>query len=200
MTELRKLYLYDESTGRDAKFDSMTDALTVISYPHHEIHGGSTYHVQNYNGTVGGGNSISISFKTPSGTKRAHMNFSFASSGSSHLTVAEGATWTTNTGTVVAPTNQRRDSTNTSMLLEDKTATPAFTAGGVLTDATAVGAGTTLRNVYVFTEKKVGGDSSHDSEIILDVDETYTISLTNDELTDQSLILHLEWYEHTDAS
>lgn len=199
MTELRNIYLTDPVSGRMGKLDGMTDSFAVIDHIHHEIHDGDAFHVQNYNATVGAGGTVSISFKTPSGTKRAHMIFSFASSGSSHLTIAEGATWTTNTGTVVAPTNQLREaSPGASMLLEDKTATPAYTANGVLTDATASGAGTSLRSVYIFAGAKVGGDASHDQEIILKPDETYTISVTNDEVTNQKLILHLDWYEHTD--
>ena len=200
MTELRKTFITDESTGRVAKLDDLTDSVMVVNYPHHEIHGESAFHVQNYNAAVAAGATVSISFKTPAGTKRAHMNFSFASEGSSHLTIAEGATWTTNTGTVVAPINQFRGSATESVLLEDKTATPDYTANGVLTDATAVGAGTTLRNVYVYGTNKVGGDASHDAEIVLKPDETYTISVTNDEATAKGVILHLDWYEHTDAS
>ena len=84
------------------------------------------------------------------------------------------------------------------MLLEDKTSTPAYAANGVLTGTTADAAGTTLRNIYVFGSNKVGGDGSHAAEIILMPDQTYTISLTNDESTAKALILHLDWYEHTD--
>ena len=199
MTELRKNYLIDATSGRTAALDGMTDALQTVTYAHHEIHAGSTFHVQVYNGSLAAAGSVRISFKTPAGTKRAHMIFSFASAGGSHLTIAEGATWTTNTGTVVAPTNQKRAaSPGASMLLEDKTATPGWTANGVLTGTTAVGAGTTLRNVYVFGSNKVGGEGSHSQEIILMPDQTYTISLTNDEATAKGVILHLDWYEHTD--
>ena len=199
MTELRKNYLTDATSGRTAALDGMTDAQQIVDYAHHEIHAGSSFHVQLYNATLAAAAALRISFKTPAGTKRAHMIFSFASSGGSHLTIAEGATWTTNTGTVVAPTNQKRVAAPTaSMLLEDKTATPAYTANGVLTGTTETAAGTTLRNVYVFGSNKVGGNGEHDSEIILMPDQTYTISLTNDESTAQALILHLDWYEHTD--
>ena len=199
MTELRKNYLTDAATGRTAVLDGMSDALVTIDYSHHETHGGSAFHVQNYNAAVAAAASIRISFKTPAGTKRAHMIFSFASAGGSHLTIAEGATWTTDTGTVVVPVNQLRVAApGASMLLEDKTATSDWTANGVLTDVTAVAAGTTLRNVYVFGANKVGGNGEHDAEIILMPDQTYTISITNDESTAKAMILHLDWYEHTD--
>ena len=199
MTELRKDYLTDATSGRTAALDGMTDALQTVSYAHHEIHAGSSFHVQNYGAAVAAAGNVRISFATPAGTKRAHMIFSFASEGSSHLIIAEGATWTTNTGTVVAPTNQLRAAApGASMLLEDKTDTPNWTANGVLTDATADAAGTSLRDVYIFGTNKVGGSGEHGAEIILMPDQTYTISLTNDEATAKALILHLDWYEHTD--
>lgn len=198
MTELRKNYLTDATSGRTAALDGMTDAQQTIDYVHHETHAGSGFHVQSYSADVAAGAALRISFKTPAGTKRAHMIFSFAAEGACHLTIAEGATWTTNTGTVVAPTNQLRGSANASILLEDKTATPTYTANGVLVGTTAVGAGTTLRNIYVFSVNKTTAAGNHDSEIVLKPDETYTISLTNDEATAKDAILHLDWYEHTD--
>ena len=199
MTQLRKNYLTDATSGITAALDGMTDAIQTVDYAHHEIHAGSSFHVQNYGSAVAAAGNVRISFATPAGTKRAHMVFSFASEGSSHLTIAEGATWTTNTGTVVAPTNQlRAASPGASVLLEDKTDTPNWTANGVLIDATADAAGTTLRNVYVFGTNKIGGEGNHDTEIILKPDETYTISVTNDESVAKKIILHLDWYEHTD--
>ena len=199
MTELRKNYLTDATSSRTAALDGMTDAIQTVDYAHHEIHAGSAFHVQVLDASLASAASLRISFKTPAGTKRAHMIFAFASGGGSHLTIAEGATWTTNTGTVVAPTNQKRTSSPTaSILLEDKTATPAWTANGVLTGTTADAAGTTLRSIYIFGTNKVGGDGVHDSEIILMPDQTYTISLTNDEATAKGAIIHLDWYEHTD--
>ena len=196
MTELRKNFLTDESTGRVAKLDDMTDSVNIINYPHHEIHSASGFHAQVYGAAAA---AVNIAFATPAGTKRAHMIFSFASESSSHLTVQEGATWTTGTGTVVAPINQLRGSLNESILLEDDTDTPNWTAGGVLTDVTNTDAGTALRTVYVFTDKKVGGDGAHDQEIVLAPDETYQMTLTSDDGA-KNLVLHLDWYEHTDAT
>jgi hypothetical protein len=199
MTELRKNFLTDAVTGRTAVLDGMSDAIQVIDYSHHETHAGSAFHVQNYGAAVAAAASIRISFATPAGTKRAHMIFSFASEGGSHMTIAEGATWDTGTGTVAVPFNQLREAApGESVLLEDDTDTPNWTANGVLIDATADAAGTALRDVYIFGSNKVGGEGDHGAEVILMPDQTYTISLTNDEATAKDLILHLDWYEHTD--
>lgn len=195
MTELRKNYLTDADTGRTAVLDGMSDALQTIDYGHHEIHSGSSFHTQVY---TAAGAAVSISFATPAGTKRAHMTFSFASESKSHLTIAEGATWTTNTGTVVVPVNQLREAApGASVLLEDKTTTPNWSANGVLTNVTAVAAGTAIRTLYVFGDKRVGALASHSNEIILKPDETYTITLTSDD-GNKGLVAHLDWYEHTD--
>lgn len=198
MTELRKLYIADGVGGWLAGVDEMSEALEVIDYHHHEIHEGDAFTAEIHDT---GGTAVSISFKTPAGTKRAHMTFSFSSESKVHLTVAEGATWTTNTGTVYVPVNQLRlASPGASMLLEDKTATPSYTADGVLTNATAVGAGTTIREIYTFTSKQGGGSTlSTREELVLKPDETYAITLTSDDGS-KGLQLRIEWYEHTDSN
>ena len=118
-----------------------------------------------------------------------------------HIDILEGATWTTNTGTVYAPVNQFRVAAPTaSMMLEDKTATPAYTANGVLTNVTLVGAGTMIRELYVFVAKQAGGgDLSSREELVLKPDETYIIRLTSDDGS-KGFQLRIEWYEHTDSN
>jgi hypothetical protein len=145
------------------------------------------------------GTAVSIGFKTPAGTKRAHMTIAFAAESKCHVSIDEGHAWTTDTGTVYAPVNMRRDSSNTSVLLEDKTATPDFTAGGVLVNPTADTAGTVIENMYSFTSKQTGDSGARRHELILDVDQTYLITLTSDDGA-KGLQLVLEWYEHTDAA
>lgn len=196
MTELRKTYITDAVGGWTAGVDEISEALEVLDYHHHEIHEGDAFTAEIHT-TAGTG--VNIAFETPAGTKRAHMVFSFSNESKVHMNVLEGATWDTNTGTVFAPLNQRRDSNNTSMLLEDKTATPAFTAGGVLTDVTNVAGGTLIREIYTFSDKKAGGDLAAREEIILDVDETYVIQLVSDDGS-KGMQLRLEWYEHTDSN
>lgn len=198
MTMLRNLYLTDEDTGYTAGLDDMTAAVNVIDYAHHEIHGGSMFSAMAY---VAAAASASISFKTPAGTKRAHMLLEFTSESKAHVIVAEGATWTTNTGTVYVPVNQKRlASPAASMLLEDKTATPAYTANGVLVDATADAAGTAISTHYVFGIKQSGGlGGVAREELILKPDETYAVTLTSDD-GNKGLQLRLLWYEHTDKA
>lgn len=196
MTELRKLYLADEDNNRTAGLDAMTDTLMTIDYAHHEIHSGSHYAVQ-HNASAGA--SVVIAFKTPAGTKKAHVVWEFPHESKCHVTVYEGRTWTTNTGTVVAPKNQNRDSSNTSMLLEDKTATPDWTAGGVLQDPTGLGSGSVISLIYMYTDKSAGDEGGKRHELVLKPDETYSFEMTSDD-GNKGMQLRLYWYEHTDAT
>jgi hypothetical protein len=196
MTELRKIWIYDEN-GYAAKVDGMAGALIGIDYHHHEIHEGDAFTAEVH---TTGGTLVNIAFATPAGTKRAHMTFSFSTESKAHLEVLEGATWTTNTGTVYAPVNQLRVAVpGASILLEDKTATPAYTANGVLLNATLVGAGTTIREIYSFVNKLAGGALATREELVLRPDETYIIRVTSDDGS-KGLQLRLEWYEHTDSN
>lgn len=194
MTELRKNYLTDATSGRTAALDGVTDAIQFIDYEHHEHHAGSAYAVQV---NTGGGTEVSLAFKTPTGTKKAHMVYEFSSESKAHVTVLEGPTWTTNTGTVVAPKQQNRSSANTSMLLEDKTATPDWTAGGVLQTPTSIAGGTTISLIYSYASKQAGASEGKRNELILDPDTTYAYVLTSDDGS-KGLQLRLYWYEHTD--
>lgn len=196
MTVLRKLFIADGVGGWLAGVDKISEALEVIDYHHHEIHEEDAFTAETHtlSGTV-----LTLAFKTPPGTKRAHMTFAFSSESKAHMEVLEGATWTTNTGTVSAPINQFRGSTNESMLLEDKSATPAFTAGGILSAVTAVG-GSIVRELYEFSSKQAGGgDANTRQELVLEPDHTYVVELTSDDGS-KGMQLRLEWYEHTDSN
>lgn len=196
MTELRKIFIADGVGGWLAGVDEMSGAFEVIDYHHHEIHEGDVFTAEVHTTS---GTAVNIAFKTAAGTKRAHMTFSFSNESKCHMEVLEGATWTTNTGTVFAPVNQNRGSANTSMLLEDKSATPSFTEAGVLTDVTVATTGTTVREIYSFVSKQTGGDLSTREELVLDPDETYIIRLTSDDGA-KGMQQRIEWYEHTDSN
>ena len=196
MTELRKIRIYDEN-GYAAEVDRMAGVLIGTDNHHHQIHEGRAFTTEIH---TEGGTAVNIAFKTPAGTKRAHMVFSFSSESKVHLTVTEGASWTTDTGIVLAPVNQFRvASPVASMLLEDKTATPAYTADGVLTNVTGISGGAVKREIYTFAGKQVGSDLATREELVLKPDETYVIVLASDDGS-KGLQLRTEWYEHTDSN
>lgn len=195
----RAKFIADPVTWREARLDNLVDAIQVIDYEHHEHHAGSAYAVQAY---VEAGTEVSICFKTPAGTKRAHLIYEWSKESKAHIEVLEGCSWTTNTGTVRAPKNQRRDSENTSMLLEDKTATPAYTAGGVLVSPSSITGGETISLIYSFQEATNqgggGGGGSKRHELLLKPDETYAFKAVSDDGS-KGLQIRLYWYEHTDT-
>lgn len=196
MTELRKIFLADGDNGYLAGVDAMSEAVEVIDYHHHEIHEGDAFTAEVH---TTGGTAVNIAFKTPSGVKRAHMTFAFSSESKAHMEIKEGPTWTSGSGTVFAPVNQNRGSLNTSVLLEDDTATPAWTEDGVLTDVSLISGGTVVREVYTFASKQTGSDQATREELVLKPDETYAIILTSDDGS-KGLQLRIEWYEHTDSN
>lgn len=196
----RAKFIADPVTWRELRLDNLADAALVIDYGHHEIHAGSAYSQEIH---TTGGTEISLSFKTPAGTKRAHLIGSFTASSACHGQILEGPTWTTNTGTVIAPINHHRGSSNTSMLLEDKTATPAWTAGGILSNVSNISGGTVLFEQYNFAASSPtgaggGGGGSRLHEYILKPDTAYSIVVTSDDGS-IGMQLILDWYEHTDT-
>lgn len=197
MTQLRNIYITDPITGDVASLDNMTASLSVIDYNDHMVHIGNAYTAEI---STDNGASLNIAFKTPDSTERAHIIIGFTCEEKAHMELTEGATWTTNTGTVYAPINQRRDSANESMLLEDKTATPDFTEGGVLTGVTGISGGNVIRTLYIFSGKDTGAETFGKAVLVLDPGETYVAVLTSDNGGTQGLQLRLEWYEHTDIS
>ena len=76
------------SAWRDA-FDRSTHGLIVIDYPHHEIHGGSSFTA---GGTVdlGSGGTINIHVKTPNSTKYPHVTFSITNELEAAVNLYEG--------------------------------------------------------------------------------------------------------------
>ena len=197
MTELRKIWIYDED-GYAAAVDEVAGALIGIDYHHHEIHEKDAFTAEVHDEA---GTGVNFAFKTPAGTKRAHMTFAFSSESKAHLTVKEGRTWTTDTGAVYAPINQFREAApSASMLLEDKTSTPSFTADGILSNVTTVDDGAIVRELWEFSGKQAGGgDIQTREELVLAPDTTYVVTRDSDDGS-KGLQLRLEWYEHMDSN
>ena len=77
---------------------------------------------------MGNGDTISLVFRTPAGDKKAHLVLQFGTLLGGDLELWEDVTWTTNTGVLNDIRNRDRSNPEMSVLLEDLTATPAFTA------------------------------------------------------------------------
>ena len=198
MTVLRKIFVSDEDTGQSAIVDPVSSALVGITFEHHERHEGDAFFAEVH----GTGTALNLCFKTPP-TKHMHVVHLFSVPSTAHFEILEAASWTTNTGTVYAPKNFNRNSTNESGALEDKTATPGYTAGGILQTATSPSGTSIYYQAAVSDAAPQGGSGGLSAvgrnEIILKANTNYAFVLTSDDGS-QLMQLILEWYEHTDAA
>ena len=199
MTELRKHYLTDESTGRVAKLDDMTDVVSTIDYAHHEVHGGSAYACTAVDTSMGATDTLSLCFKTMAATKRVHLLVEFATLGKGHLDIIQAPTGDASPGTLAPIYNRNRSSTNTSTL-EEKQSTGSFIVNDNLnTNPTSLAGGTVVDTMYTFAASKSAGGARDTQEWILAAATLYAVRLTTDAAGNAGYI-RLAWYEHTDAS
>jgi hypothetical protein len=185
--------------------DSLTNALICISYEHHEVHEGDAFVVDVEDESMADTDTLSIAFKTPAGTKRAHIVAEFVTLVGGELEIWEGPTWTTNTGTLVDIINRKRLAAMTSsILLEDITTPPTFAAtDAIMKNVTglATGAATRLSHLFAWgVQNKFGAGGGRDeSEILLKPETQYAFVFTAIGNSNKAqLILH--WYEHTDSN
>ena len=193
-----------DDAARQAEMDTLHKLSATIDLINHAIHGKKKFSADFVDETMANDETIILAFKTPAGTKRAYMEFGFLTIVGGDLAVWEGATWDTNTGVAnVAAINHFRETSPTaSMLLEDKTSTPTFTAtGNILSNVTNLGTGsaTNIHPQYAWgTQNKFSpGDSSGHDKYILKPDTKYAIVFTADGGNNKAQV-ELTWDEHTD--
>ncbi len=205
MSLIRQVVLQDPNDDtRLAQLDNLFQIPVTIDVAHHEVHEGDSFKTWAVDESMGDNDTIIIAFKTAAGSKRIHMVWGFLTLVGGDLQIWEGATWTTNTGTLNPIINRKRKtSPDSSTLLEDKTATPTFTAtDNVLLNPTGLGTGsaTSIDRHYAWGQKSkllAGGTRSLD-EFILKVETQYAVVFTADGGSNKAE-LALDWYEHTDA-
>ena len=143
-----------------------------------------------------------LAFKTPTGTKRAHLTVAFATLVGGFLEVIEGPTWDTNTGTETVIFNRLREaSMKSSILLEDKTDTPNFTAtDNVLANPTTFAGGTAIRTIYAFgSQNRLAAGARDIEEIPLKPDTAYGVKFTAVGNSNKAQVF-MDWYEETDST
>lgn len=176
-------------TTRRGIFDDKFPVPVHITVEHHEIHAGNAF---NYKYAGDGG--FSVAFKVPATSTLVHMFFSYAAESDAVVTLYEGRTWTTNTGTVHPVLNRNRNSSITSILQEDKTATPAWTGNGVLLTPGGQVGGTAVSVWTSYGDKKQGVPSHDANEWVLKSNSTYVLGV----VTVDGCAVRLDWYEHVD--
>ena len=188
----------------EVRLDAVTNSLVGITFPHYQVHQGDSFISDYVDDSMGDNDTIIFAFKTPTGTKRAHMWVEFTTLVGGDMQIWESPTWTTNTGSTHSIINRKREtSMSSSMLLEDKTATPAFTAtNNVLLNPTGLntGSATSIHHFYAWgkKEKLNAGNVRDTEEFVLKPDTQYAIVFTAEGGSNKAQLI-LNWYEQTDS-
>jgi hypothetical protein len=169
-----------DSAGRVLEFDNLFKAVLVIQTEHHEIHEGNHYSICDSD-VFSISDEIEFVITTPDTAEWAHMLFRANSTAGFTLEIFEG----TNTvvgGTPVTPTNNNRNSVNTSSLTVLQDPTSLVTGSSIL----KFGGGNNQRSGIV----------NRGDELILKRNETYLFRIIS--LNNNNTISYCgDWYEHT---
>ena len=182
----------DDAT-RVARIDPSTNSLQVIEYEHHEVHDGNMFRVGYNVDSVDDNGTMSICFKTPTGTNETHMLIQVRSDKEVQYGLFEGATWITSTGTAVVPYDQNRVTANTSVCLGD--ASGSFVAGVMNANPDGLTGGTNVHPDHMGSAQKSGGDTRGD-EIVLANNTQYAVMVTA-EAAASDVTINLLYYHHT---
>ena len=125
--------------GSKAEVDGTTTAVTQISYPHHEIHAGSSFSVDFSNITANTDlHRTVIGINTPDTTRWAHIVVTVTSTSAAQFSIYENRTvGTPGSGTAATIYNRDRNSATTSTIL-DQAGTPAANKVSTYLEAEAV--------------------------------------------------------------
>ena len=160
--------------------DKSTDALNVIDYEHHEIHGGSMFSCHYNQQTTDIADRSVIAFTTPAKTE-IHMVVHVAATAAANFYILEGATGTTAGATDLTVFNRDRNSSATSELTSID-GTEGKVSYYSLTTDTAITGGTEIWEEYIGAGK---------------IGTVYDIELKAVDANDNEQLVELTWYEHT---
>lgn len=179
--------------------DDKTGALVTLTSPEHEAHHGHAFTVSAVDETLANAETINIAFKTPPPLVVMHLWVAATTLVGGSLALIEGPTWDTNTGTATPVVNRLRvENPLQSHILEDKTATPAFTrTNKVLVQVSNIAGGTTLWPRYSWGErgKVEAGAYRAESEFLLKHDTQYVVLFTAIGAANKAQVI-LNWVEH----
>lgn len=179
------------SDGIDqAEVDSLSKLLGTITRAHKAIHDGISYAVI-HQATKASAETLIVSFKTPDTTARLHFFIKARASGEANFVFLEESVVTAGSGTEKATINRDRNSSNTSVIIDN--ADPA-TVGNITLDGTITDDGTIIFEEHFGSGKSVIGQSRGDNEFILKQNTQYAIRLTS-EANGNDVELILDYYE-----
>lgn len=171
--------------------DSITSALKVINYEHHQVHEEEHYFIVG-NVDLAINNTRDIQITVPNSTVRTHFTFKVSSEAECEIHFYEGVTINT-AGTGVTPRNNDRDSSNTSGITIATIDNTSVANADADTDPTG---SIDLVPVVIGSGFQDGGKIERNQEIMLKTNEDYSIRFVATAAGRVNYLL--EWYEHTD--
>ena len=176
--------------GKEYKVDKSTNAITTLTYAHHEVHAGSYFSTYEHTTDIGAetapADAIQITFTTPA-VKEIHMIIHAQCTAAAVYTFTEA--WTGGAGGGVALTayNRDRNSDNKTTLTDLLDSNTAVVTGG-----------TVLETQTLTTGKFDAGESRDAQEWILKRNTKYAIGLYL--AAAETATISLNWYEHTNKT
>lgn len=179
------------SGGSTIGVDNTTGSINVIDYPHHEIHSGRTF-IVNEAFDLAINNVIDIRITTPNTTRWAHFVLNFD-------TESEYEWWWYETavisvaGTAYTPRNLNRNSSNVAGVAADIITNTSLALANADTDVTGA---TILMHGYSGSGKTEGGQGGVREEFILKQNTIYDFR----GVANAAGWIHgnMSWYEHVD--
>jgi hypothetical protein len=163
-------------------FDPVSRALITLDFPHHEIHEGDHYEIQEWKDITGAGTDYDIRIVTPDVDTWSHFTMHFQTEDEFSTTLYEGATLSA--GTAITPINNNRNSANASGMTI--THTPTVTAVGTPIKSWKTGVGTGDQ----------GTTTNGRNELILKRNTTYLLRFSRVPSGTGYVDYNLNWYEH----
>ena len=193
---IRKLRAIITDGTTDLHLDSLSEAMTMVNAEHHEIHEGVSFITDIVDESMANSDTLTLAFKTPTGTKAAHLIVDFATLAGGHVDLIEGPTWDNQTGTKSPIYNRKRETSMTSsILLEDQAQASFIASDNVILNPTNLVSGTIIHDLWGFGAKEKFGAVGRDvEEFILKPDTQYAVRFTSDSGSNKGHLI-LNWYE-----
>ena len=179
---------YNGTNFKHPRIDASTKTIMVISYAHHEIHAGSSYEAIYNQTNVDSGETLAVTFQTPTGSALCHVWAEVIASAESGVSLFESPTVLSN-GTYVANYNANRSSSNTSGTTIRYNAGVQAATGTNLWPHIVIGSSS--------NKGTVGGGTRALNEKVLASGTTY-VYIVESRQADNEITVWLHWYQHTD--
>jgi hypothetical protein len=185
-----------DATYQAPRIDTSTHSLQTVSYPHHEIHGGSHYFVVGY-ADVANTNVLDFQWTMPAGTKWSHWTWTIDTEDEVTWLVYENAVVSNPLANTMTLLNSNRNSANTSGTTMRWEIQGNLAAANGDTDVTAPAILMESGKTKGGGPSK-GGSASRDDEIVLAADTVYCLRAIAGAAG--FINFSMFWYEHTDKT